>query len=785
MNYKQNGGEIEPYFATINELVEEEQPGKLKELYLFNVNYEITKLYYHKHIYDRALQYANIAEQHPQMANKSELSNLYLIKSNSLLNTNHQEALSYLNKAIDIYAKKDLSTLTIDNKKCLIALLTLRGNYAWEEQGNITDAISYYLRAFDIIKDNDLLYSDLAQNVIFKVVEMAKYSKTYNDIAEKLLFFIMMSASDNNDTERVLLYTMTLAKCYLDFGNIQEAQNTLNICEKFIKPDDNLYNEYCLLRGNIYVATKDYAAAVSILEPLLNKSISQDMRFSVEEFLAIAYSYLGDSRISSLSDTIKSKAKIAVAKQLHNISPRYRKGILPLCDRAIHSLLMQHNNPRAVKNAAELNLFRKSILSRTSTQIKDIVSRIPGNDSIIAQLKILRNQLSQSQLLGSPDRQQLAEQVDSLEQRYTILFAQSDTLLRNIDIDIDNVIAKIPDNGVAIDFCLHAEVLGVFIYSKRQQPIFINLDSTIVANPIALLDKLVPYIMDYDDVYFSADDEYNTIPIELQRHQATGAHRWHRVFHLADIKPSSTIGVNPVIVGVSDYNSPAKGYASVNRGDWTDLPNVKYEVNLITKRLSEYSPTVLLDDNAREQTFKALSGSKVSLLHISTHGFYRDNDTLKNAACNPLSNDYAIAKRALASNKEELSGLVLRYGNLSWKSRQIADDEDDLLLSDEIENLSFPNLKLTVLSACDSGIGITGYDGIGGLQRAFKAAGTQALICSLNKVDDYWSAMFMDVFYENAAQGKSIYDSFHAAQQWIYDEQPTAPEIWSSFILIE
>ena len=151
-------------------------------------------------------------------------------------------------------------------------------------------------------------------------------------------------------------------------------------------------------------------------------------------------------------------------------------------------------------------------------------------------------------------------------------------------------------------------------------------------------------------------------------------------------------------------------------------------------------------------------------------------------AANP---DHYMATRLLAAGKTDIAGLVLRRGNLSWKSPEITDPEDDILTAEEIEQMSFPNLQLTVLSACETGLGETDPEGVWGLQRAFRIAGSKNLICSLKKVDDYWAAQFMEVFYEQAEQGQTIYDSFHTAQQWLRHELPDNPEIWKAFILIE
>lgn len=212
---------------------------------------------------------------------------------------------------------------------------------------------------------------------------------------------------------------------------------------------------------------------------------------------------------------------------------------------------------------------------------------------------------------------------------------------------------------------------------------------------------------------------------------------------------------------------------------------MKYEIDLARKLLKDSKPKVLFNDEATEDNVKAVDGSDVSLLHISTHGFYRTEDSLTEAANNPAHDDHFIAQRMFTVGKNDISGLVLRQGNLSWRAEEILDDEDDLLLAEEIEQLEFPNLRLTVLSACDTGLGETDSDGVWGLQRAFRNAGSKAIICSLSKVDDYWTSQFMQVFYEEATKGRTIYDSFQTARKWLQKEIPDNPEIWSSFILIE
>ena len=136
-------------------------------------------------------------------------------------------------------------------------------------------------------------------------------------------------------------------------------------------------------------------------------------------------------------------------------------------------------------------------------------------------------------------------------------------------------------------------------------------------------------------------------------------------------------------------------------------------------------------------------------------------------------------------NRTSASGLVMRNGNLSWKAEAITEDEDNILTSEEVETLTFPKLNLTVLSACETGLGELSADGVWGLQRAFRIAGSTSLICSLRQVKDNGAADFMAEFYRQAATGQSVHDAFYNARKELLSHDPANKEVWSSFILIE
>ena len=125
------------------------------------------------------------------------------------------------------------------------------------------------------------------------------------------------------------------------------------------------------------------------------------------------------------------------------------------------------------------------------------------------------------------------------------------------------------------------------------------------------------------------------------------------------------------------------------------------------------------------------------------------------------------------------SGLLFTGANRTLNGEHNESTEDGILTCDEIEGLQFPNLKLLVLSACETGLGESNIDGVWGLQRAFRIAGAQNMIVSLKKVDDNLTQAFMISFYECLTSGKSIYKSFWEAMDKA-DEDTR-----NSFILIE
>ncbi|MEO8234290.1 MAG: CHAT domain-containing tetratricopeptide repeat protein [Flavobacterium sp.] len=112
---------------------------------------------------------------------------------------------------------------------------------------------------------------------------------------------------------------------------------------------------------------------------------------------------------------------------------------------------------------------------------------------------------------------------------------------------------------------------------------------------------------------------------------------------------------------------------------------------------------------------------------------------------------------------------------------------DQEILYSELYNLNI-NPNLVVLSACETGLGkLYKSEGAMSVARGFQFAGSQNILFSLWKVNDYTTSLFMDKFYKNIKKGNSYFGSNQQAKlDFLKDKSISnakkSPYYWSAMI---
>ncbi|WP_448518180.1 tetratricopeptide repeat protein [Rhodoflexus sp.] len=233
----------------------------------------------------------------------------------------------------------------------------------------------------------------------------------------------------------------------------------------------------------------------------------------------------------------------------------------------------------------------------------------------------------------------------------------------------------------------------------------------------------------------------------------------------------------------------ASGYATYRAlertGNISPLPGTQAEVGNISRIMQQQSVPhqVWQGAQASEAQLRQLVSPQV--LHIATHGFFEavaESDTKPDR----LSMSGISGERAF-ENPYLRCGLYLAGAETSLKNREQlpAGTNDGILTAYEAAGLRLDGTELVVLSACETGLGISkNGEGVYGLHRAFQTAGAQTVIYSLWKVADEQTQELMSDFYRRwLAEKKPKRQAFAEAQAALRKKHPE-PYFWGAFVLV-
>ncbi len=92
------------------------------------------------------------------------------------------------------------------------------------------------------------------------------------------------------------------------------------------------------------------------------------------------------------------------------------------------------------------------------------------------------------------------------------------------------------------------------------------------------------------------------------------------------------------------------------------------------------------------------------------------------------------------------------------------------------------NASLVTLSACDTGVGPVGEEGVANIVNAFIEAGAQSVVSTLWELEDHATAHLMTVFYAHLGHHEDKADALRQAQLEMLNSGAT-PYYWAGFVL--
>jgi CHAT domain-containing protein len=228
-----------------------------------------------------------------------------------------------------------------------------------------------------------------------------------------------------------------------------------------------------------------------------------------------------------------------------------------------------------------------------------------------------------------------------------------------------------------------------------------------------------------------------------------------------------------------------------NRSSISPLPGTLAEVEQLASILDgEGIPAqALLENAASEDVLKQVKSPRI--LHIATHGFFEPESEQQAEFLNREMLMSGLGQETVTENPYLRCGLYLAGAETTLKNRSNPDfqrpegQEDGILTAYEATLLDLRGTELVVLSACETGLGVTkNGEGVYGLQRAFQVAGAETVIFSLWKVANEQTQEMMGLFYQNWLQkDMTKRQAFKAAQQTI-KEKYQDPYYWGAFVMI-
>ena len=706
--------------------------------------------------------------------------------------------------------------------------------------GNYQNAEEYFAIA-------DSLFTNFSQQGKYKYIHFLLLNKRGNNLimlGERELamecFERAAQIETGKNAERNKLITMNNQACLLLKEGGQEAyeqayQIFLLICQE--------YEKLGLEKSQMYGTSKTNCAFCE-----MNLGKGTDGLKSINEGIAILESLGKTKDLNYFVALITRIGLLGMTDDLHNIE----KCSLHLSDyvanqlRDVFPYLTEKNRSAFFEKLTSWGTFLLPTLAeeyKTPILLKALYNSILQTRGILLNStlnidRILRQSSNEeykslySQYMEAKKRKIDDAIQENLEKKILEILPSQGDFLKDMSINVDSVREHLGYRDIAVEFlavenvddedsCYYALTLKHNDSIPHIYKICSNIElRDICQQPLGTLynkvwGTLSNELQGVSNVYFAVDGDFHKIPIEYYPdYEGKSLFDKKQCFRLSSTrKKKKKKTVHPqkikdvVIYGDIDYDYCENLEDSVAVQDEVDyvehvdsvdaergaldlflpLKGTKYEMEQITAILKKkgLTPICRRGEEATEESVKALSYNSPTWLHIGTHGFYSAEPVTYDE--NDKDEEHA-EYQSTEENVLSKSAMVFAGANNTLLEGNSDSNHDGFLTAYEMSTLDLAHTDLVVMSACESGLGDIGSEGVFGLQRGVKKAGVNSILMTLNKVNDHATTLFMVKFYQGLIDGLSKNRALLEAQKYLKNAEGgkwNDMKYWASFVLLD
>jgi tetratricopeptide (TPR) repeat protein len=640
----------------------------------------------------------------------------------------------------------------------------------------------------------------------------------------KALESLAVSEKFNKEYDASIEHYKKAIALYDKLDMVQEkanAESGLNLCYLYAKKSDRVaVNENAYLTAAN--AKTDSIVKYELAHLEMTRKYGGEIGYATSlSTIAGSYSLLGDYEnaekyyhlyVPALRDAMREAFRMRSTQERMLLWEKHKKNVSELLETT--ALLYENNNPHA-KNFADLaydaELLSKGILLNSAIEFEKVLASYPDASlkQKYAHIKINEQEVERLSSTGTKDNLEIALELKRKNQELELELykgcAEYADFTDYMSYDWHDVQKVLQLGDIAIEFAAiktnvfdkNNYIYALVLNKEMPQPEVITVcsyqETKDMAADVTLFDrmddgnpiwgKLCVYLQGCKRLFFSADGALQSLAIEYLPFNGKTLSEQMEVYRLSSTKElcyhHKREGIEyAALFGDIDYNEGATVSPQTERsldamrgvgGDggsmFADLSNTLIEVQNIQSILKGKNLKnigLFIGTEASENAFKRLSGSKVNLLHVATHGTFTN------------------MKNATDAQAMENSKLAFAGANLGGDAA-----DNGIITATDVSQMDLRQCDMVVLSACETGLGKLGSDGVFGLQRGFKNAGVHTILMSLKNVNDASTAMLMSNFYQNIANGSSKREALLNAQQYLCGKGYKDGKYWASFIILD